>query len=62
MFDVSVIVLLVSVIGAIDEESTAVESVVVVSEPLLQAAKAPIAKTINNFFICLCFFVYVIFD
>jgi hypothetical protein len=57
MFDVSVIVLLVS-IGAIVDVSTEVESVVLELEPLLHAAIAPIApiaKTINNFFICLCF-------
>jgi hypothetical protein len=34
-----------------------VVSVVVELVPLLQAANVPIAKTINSFFICVCFFV-----
>jgi len=57
--DVSIIVLVVS--GAIVPIPVStivlVESSVVVLVPLLQAANAPIAKTINSFFICVYFFV-----
>jgi hypothetical protein len=63
MFDVSVIIELLVSAGAIVDVSVVVlvESVVLEFEPLLHAAKAPIAKTINNFFI-VCVFCYVIFD
>jgi hypothetical protein len=56
--EVSVIMVLVSVpivpvvvsVLIVLEESVELELV-----PLLQAASVPIAKTINSFFMCLCF-------
>jgi hypothetical protein len=60
ILDVSLIIeLLVSAGAIVDDVSVVVlvESVVLELEPLLHAAKTPIAKTINSFFICLCFFV-----
>ena len=60
--DVSVIMLLVSagMLLIVSVPIVLVESVVVELVPLLQAANAPIAKTINSFFICVYFFCDVI--
>jgi hypothetical protein len=56
--DVSVIMLLpvsAGIVLMVSVPIVLVESVVVELVPLLQAANAPIAKTINSFFICVFF-------